>query len=261
MITIKKLPAFAAALAATAALAAAPAVSAQTVGSSPAATASAVPTPAAHGCLKFALLQTSLESQIQARQAVLNRITARLDASASVTSSDKAAIQSKVSVAQAGMAQLLTEVQAQKDVPGACKALDQDGKTMVVTYRVYMIVAPQSDLTIAADAEAAVESKLQAAEPTIANIIALAQKDGKNVTNAQAAFAQYKANVANAQSTLADVSTATLLAQTPQDCASATNSTTCPSTAIFKAAYGHELAVRTDFLSAKTDLQSIIADL
>lgn len=223
--------------------------------------ASGAPAASSSGCASFASDQALLESGITARTSLLQKIQARADASRTLAASDKSTILAALSSAESGMNSLLGQVEAVQDSKGACITLSQDASTMVKTYRVYMVIAPQSDLTIVADHESAIEHKLTAAETTIQKLIAAEHKKGRNVSGAEAAFAAFQSSVSTAQSSLSNVSASTLLSQTPADCETATGADTCPSTAIFKSAYQNEVAVRSDFLSAKSDLVTLIADL
>ena len=90
-------------------------------------------------------------------------------------------------------------------------------------------------------------------EPTISGWISYAQAHGKNVTDAQAAFADYQAKVTAAQGLTTAGQSASLLALTPQgypgNCAVILQARTDVSNA------------HNDLLAARSDLAQIISDL
>ncbi len=85
---------------------------------------------------------------------------------------------------------------------------------MVYNYRVYVVMTPQTHLTIVIDDETFIEGVFVNLEPQIATAIQNAQAAGKDVTAAQAAFTDLKSQVSNAQAATNGQSTQ-ILAQTP----------------------------------------------
>ncbi len=209
-----------------------------------AASASPSPTPAS-----FSTLQQALEGRITARENLLSTLHLRVNGSPTLTGNDKSALTAIISHAQGGMTTLMS--QAQQATTAA--ELKPIANAMIVDYRVYVVVAPQVDLTIIADRESSVSGRLANLEPAIQNLITLEQQRGKNVSSAEATFADYKTNVSNAQEQIGQVSTATLLGETPQNYPG--------STAVFQGARTSMESARTDFGNAWSDLKTLIADL
>ncbi|MGC8461389.1 MAG: hypothetical protein ACP5OR_06065 [Candidatus Dormibacteria bacterium] len=199
--------------------------------------------------LTFQTLQQSLESRITARENLLSTLNLRVSSSTTLTGSDRSALDAIINHAESGMTSLMTQTQ-QATTDATLKTLANE---MVVDYRVYVVVAPQVDLTIINDHEVSVSNRLANLEPAIQNLIALEQQRGKNVDNADATFADYKTNVSNAQEQIGQVSTATLLGETPQSYPG--------SSTVFQAARTNLENARTDFSNARNDLQTLIADL
>ncbi len=147
----------------------------------------------------------------------------------------------------------MTTLMSQAQQATTAAELKPIANAMIVDYRVYVVVAPQVDLTIIADRESSVSGRLANLEPAIQNLITLEQQRGKNVSSAEATFADYKTNVSNAQEQIGQVSTATLLGETPQNYPG--------STAVFQGARTSMESARTDFGNAWSDLKTLIADL
>jgi hypothetical protein len=115
---------------------------------------------------------------------------------------------------------------------------------MVYNYRVYVVMTPQTHLTIVLDDEAFVEGVFVNLEPQIATAIQNAQANGKDVTPAQAAFADLKSQVTSAQGAT-NGQAAQVLAQTPQG---------------FPGNWPVFLTARTNAVNARRDLRSAYAD-
>jgi len=109
---------------------------------------------------------------------------------------------------------------------------------------VYVVMTPQTHLTIVSDDETYIEGVFTNLEPTIATAIQNAQNGGKNVTAAQAAFTDLKSQVAAAQAETTGQS-ASLLAQTPTG---------------YPGNWQVFLAARTNATNAHTDLRAAYAD-
>jgi len=123
---------------------------------------------------------------------------------------------------------------------------------MVQTYRVFAVVAPQTHLAIVADKEAAVEALATGDEPGIQRLITTAQQSGKDVAAAQAAFADFRSQVAAAQAASNGVD-ATVLSQTA--------SSYPGSSPVLVDARNSLQTADTDLHAAKGDLSTIVSAL
>ena len=128
--------------------------------------------------------------------------------------------------------------------PRRAPALRTVAHDMVFTYRVYVVMTPQTHLTIVTDDETYIEGVFVNLEPQIATAIANAQAAGKNVTAAQAAFNDLKNQVTSAQGETAGQS-AQILAQTPSG---------------YPGNWQVFLAARTNATNAHSDLHAAYAD-
>jgi multidrug resistance efflux pump len=122
----------------------------------------------------------------------------------------------------------------------------------VFRYRVYVVMTPQTHLTVVLDDEAFVEGVLTNLEAKIATAIQNVRNAGKNVTAAQAAFNDPKAQVSAAQNET-NGPAAHVLAQTPQG---------YPENAGFPGGtHTHATNAHNDLRSAYTNAEHIRSDL
>ena len=141
-----------------------------------------------------------------------------------------------------GIQALQTQVQ---QVATTCPGLrDRGARSMVFNYRVYVVMTPQTHLTIVMDDETYIEGVFANLEPQIATAIQNAQAAGKDVTAAQAAFNDLKSQVSTAQGET-NGQAAQILAQTPTG---------------YPGNWQVFLAARTNATNARTDLRAAYAD-
>jgi hypothetical protein len=120
--------------------------------------------------------------EIDRRVVTLNALSARITAAKSLTSSDSAALKDEVASTRSGLTSLKATIDAETDIP----ALRADIAKIVSNYRVYVLVAPQVHLVIAADAVLATRTKFADINTKLAARIATAKTAGKNTDAAQA---------------------------------------------------------------------------
>lgn len=166
--------------------------------------------PAVKNATTFKTAQKWVESQLAARQQRLSSLTSEVSKATHLTTSDRATLTSDLSSETSGIDALATKVP--KDTTWA--QLLGDAKSMVVDYRVYVVMTPQVNLTIGADSASFVEQRLQAAEPKLEAAIAAEKAKGKNVVAAEKAYAGLVVQVRDAERDTKGVSTA-VLAQKP----------------------------------------------
>ncbi len=147
-----------------------------------------------------------------------------------------------------GIQGLLTHVQQDT----VCPELRADARTMVLDYRVYMVMTPQTHLTIVADDETSLEGVFESYVPTITAAIQSAHARGQNVTAAQNAFTDMSDQVTAAQTATTGLDVQ-LLAQTPQGAPG--------NWQVFLAARTSVSNARDDLRAAFGDAQQLKADL
>jgi hypothetical protein len=148
---------------------------------------------------------------LSARVAILGALSADVSGAKYLTPGDRSTLATDISNEQAGVAAL----QAKVPTDTTCAEVKADGQSMVLDYRVYVVMAPQVHLTVAADTESAVVTLAEnTIEPKVKAAITAAVAKGETVSAAQSAFATAQAQLATAQSASTGVS-ATVLSFTP----------------------------------------------
>ena len=198
----------------------------------------------------FSQAQALVESDLSARVTQLNALASAAGNTANhLTTSDRQTLQNDITTVELpGIQALQPKVQQAAN----CAQLRPLAHEMVFNFRVYVVMTPQTHLTIVIDDETYVEGVFVNLEPQIATAIANAQAAGKNVTAAQVAFADLKSQVTSAQGETAGQS-ATILAQTPSGYPG--------NWQVFLAARTNATNAHSDLHAAFTDAQQIRTDL
>jgi hypothetical protein len=177
----------------------------------------------------------------------LSRVVA---ASAALTSSDAAALSTEIATDRSGLAAL----KAMIDNPVRPASLRVELVQIVSGFRIYVLLGPQVRLTVAADGVVALKPHFDSISATLADRIAGAAANGKDVGAAQAALNAMNAAVANAAALAAPLP-ARLLALTP----SGFNSGTAQAT--LKSARAAILKARDLLKAAAKAGRNVLADL
>jgi hypothetical protein len=190
----------------------------------------------------FAKAQQQVEMALSGRVTQLDTLLSAVnDTSNHLTPADRQTLQNDISdVELPGIEGLQPQVQQAT----TCAQLRAAAHSMVLTYRVYVVMTPQTHLAIVADREIYIEGLFANLEPTIASAIQNAQGHGKNVTAAEAAYSDLQGQVSAAQNATNGLS-AQVLAQTPQGAPG--------NWQVF-------LAARTSVTIARNDLHTAYAD-
>lgn len=114
-----------------------------------------------------AKVTTALEQRVK----TLALLTASVQTSQYLTSSDQTALESLLSGETQGIDGLLSTVQQATSSSTTVDQLRQDATTMVGQYRVYLVMAPQVESTETGDTESAYEAALTGDEPQIESAI------------------------------------------------------------------------------------------
>src|ERR1700722_3328329 len=151
-----------------------------------------------------------VELQLQKRVTELGILQARVASSSRLTAPDRSNLQTDIAGDLSAMKTLEGKLSGEK----TCAGLVTDARSMVFGYRIYLVMAPKTDLVIVSDTETAVASQIQGAESRIDSDLNLAGKAGKNVAHAEQAFGSLETEITAAQKAVSGVS-ATVMAQTP----------------------------------------------
>ena len=197
-----------------------------------------------------ATIQAFANCEIARRQTTLDALSRVVAGSAGLTSSDAAALSAEIAADRSGLAALKALI----DNPGRPASLRVELVQIVSGFRIYVLLGPQVRLTVAADGVVALKPHFDSISATLADRIARAAANGKDVGAAQAALDAMNAAVANAAALVAPLP-ARLLALTPAGFNGGTAQATLKSarTAILKA--------RDLLKAAAKDGRNVLADL
>jgi len=190
----------------------------------------------------FGQAQQLVEADLSARVTQLNALLAATNNTANhLSTGDRQTLQNDINTVELPGIQAL---QPQAQAATTCQGLRTVARSMVYNYRVYVIMTPQTHLTIVVDDETYIEGVFVNLEPQIATAIQDAQAAGKDVTAAQAAFTDLKNLVSTAQGET-NGEAAQILAQVPTG---------------FPGNWQVFLSGRTNATNARTDLRAAYAD-
>jgi hypothetical protein len=202
-------------------------------------TAAAAIAVAANGSPATAKDDTALAA---AKKLTIARIDGRLAAlkvdgvairnAARLSDGHQSAIQAILDHDTAGLTALKAKVATETTV----SAVKDDARSMVVDYRVYMLVGPQVRLTIAADVATAADARLGEVADKLAAAIEKAKAAGQDVAEAQAKLDHMRAELVAAN---ADGAADTLLTTQPSPDAAAMKAAKDAARAKIKAAREH----------------------
>jgi hypothetical protein len=204
---------------------------------------------AARSAATAASLKAFADCEIGRRLTTLGQLSSAVGAAKSLTSSDASSLSSIISGDKTALTALKTSVDGASTAAGLRLAIVQ----IVSKYRIYELVVPQVNLTIAADTALAIKPHFDQISTDLAARIATAQGKGKDVTAAQADLSAMNTSVVNAVA-LASPIPAALLAMTPAGYGSGSAATLQG----YRTALGQ---ARDDLKSATQDARDLIAAL
>jgi hypothetical protein len=181
---------------------------AATIVAVPSAASAATPPKDPAACLKA--VQDWTVSNVDGRLAHLDVLDAALQAAGSVTAAHRAALTESYASARTGLPAVESAVLADTE----CAEARADARAVVDDYRIYLVLTPQTHLTIAADRGIAGEARLDAAALTLQKAIDSAAAAGRDVGAAQAAQAELLGDLQQARAAFDGVAD-DVLAQTP----------------------------------------------
>lgn len=181
------------------------------------------------------------EARIDGRLHTLAALKTAVNAATNLTSGHRGTLTALLDADVSGLTALRAKVDAEQSVD----AVRADERTMVVSYRVYMLVVPKVRLTIASDVENAATAKLGSVHDALAAAVAKAQSQGKDVSAEHAELADLASQLTAARGALAG-KVDTLLTVAPSPDASAMTAAVTP--------------VRQAVRTARQDLHKAVAD-
>jgi hypothetical protein len=157
-----------------------------------------------------ASVRSFAECEINRRLTTLAGLSSRVAASKAITGADAATLAAEIAAQESGLAALGARIDTETTLP----ALRADLVRIVTEYRVYMLVVPQVNLAIAADAVAAAQARFDQVSTALVARIASARAAGKDTIAAQADLAAMETALAAAVALVRPLP-AQLLALTP----------------------------------------------
>lgn len=125
--------------------------------------------------------KTAAQVRIDKRLRTLATLKTAIGDAKNFTDAHRATLTSLVDSDTSG----LTALRAKIDGEQSIEAVRADERSMIVDYRIYLLVVPKVRLTIATDTETAAIATLRGVHDTLAAAIAAAQAKGKDVAAAQ----------------------------------------------------------------------------
>jgi hypothetical protein len=197
-----------------------------------------------------ATVKTRVTAAIDRRLTTLDSLTSRTSQAGGVTDADRQTLLSQLSAEKNGLTGLKAHVASDTD----CPTLRADAKSVVETYRVYLVMAPKVHLVIVADSITKITNsdKVADAEAKLQAGIDKKKNEGKDMTQAQADLNDMKAKIASARAAVASVSSSVINLQ-PTDYPG--------SRPTIVAGRDSVRAGRADLRSARADARAVIAIL
>lgn len=157
-------------------------------------------------------------SRIDGRLHTLAALQTAVTAATNLTGGHRATLSGLVRADAAGLTALRAKMAAEQSV----SAVRADEHSMVVDYRIYLLVVPKVRLTIASDVETAALAKLNGVSATLSKAIAAAAAKGKDVSAEKAELADLGSQAAAAQAVIAGKADALLTVAPGPDAAQLT---------------------------------------
>ncbi len=190
------------------------------------------------------------DCEINRRFTTLDTLAARVQSATVLTAGARTALAAEISGTQSG----LTALKGTIDADTTVAQLRIDLPKIATQYRVYLLVAPQVNLVIGADAETVAIGKFQTLAANLAGRIAEAKANGRDVTAAQADLDAMDQNVATAQTQVGPL-VAGLLPLTPAQWNAGTAGP------VLRAARSTEASARDLLRAARDDAAACVAAL
>jgi hypothetical protein len=175
--------------------------------------------------------KTLVDSRIDGRLHTLDALKVAIAGATNLTSGHRSTLSTLVSTDTTG----LTALRGKVDGETTLQAIRDDERSMIVDYRIYLLVVPKVRFAIASDDETVAIGRLQDAKGKLTTAIADAQGKGKDVSAEQAELTDLTNQIAAAQSALAGKAD-TLLTVAPSPDAAAMTAAVSPVRAAVHAA-------------------------
>ena len=204
------------------------------------------------GTVGLPAAKVAVDTRIRLRLATLAALKIAVGGATDLTSSDKAALNTVISSDTTGLTTLKTKVDAETTVA----AVKADGRTMIVGYRVYMLVVPKVRFNIASDKETTNIARLKTAHDQLAALATQLSGKGKDTAAAQAKIDDMASKLSAATAALGNQAEA-LLTVTPSPDPAAMKAAVTPVRAAVKGARGDIKDALADAKAARDALKAL----
>ncbi len=194
----------------------------------------------------------AVDTRIRLRLATLSALKIAVNGATDLTGGDKTTLATLIGSDTTGLTTLKTKVDAETTVA----AVKADGRTMVVGYRVYMLVVPKVRFNIAADKETTNIARLKTAHDQLAALATRLAAKGKDTAAAQAKIDDMASKLAAATAALGNQAQ-TLLGVAPSPDPAAMKAAVAPVRAAVKGARGDIKDALADAKAARDALKTL----
>ncbi len=202
---------------------------------------------------KLQLAKDKADKEIDRRVQALGELNTRIDGMQRVTANFKQTLTTNIQNQVTGLNQLKTKIDADTDVA----TLKVDVKTIIDSYRIYMLVMPQARIAASADREVTIITMMNQLGAKLQARITAAQGTGANVSALLAALTDMSAKLSDASTqSQAAVSVSAGLAPDEGDKAKQTQNATA-----LKTARADVQAAQKDLVTARKDAETIVKGL
>jgi len=203
----------------------------------------------ANGAGRLDAVKAVANARVQGRLATLHALSLAVSDSKYLTSDEKSALDNQINADLSGLTALSSKMAAET----TAAAVRADEVTMVDSYRVYLLMAPQVRLTDALAAESAAATTLQKAYTTL-NDLANKQSGGPTATQ-KSELADLQSEVSAAQGAIAN-QVSTEMAVQPGPDETAIHNALEPVKSAVKSAHQDLLKARSDAKELRASLKS-----
>lgn len=200
----------------------------------------------------LSVAKAAVDARINLRLATLGGLKIAVNGATDLASGDKSTLSDLVSSDATRLAALKTKTDAETTIA----AVKADAHSMIVDYRVYLLVVPKVRFNIVADKETATIARLASAHDKLAALATQLAGQGKDTTAVQAKLDDMTSKLAAATSTLGDKAQ-TLLGVAPSQDAAAMKAAVAPVRTAVKAARGDIKAALADAKAARDGLKAL----
>lgn len=143
-------------------------------------------------------LKQRADKAIDNRITELNNLLSRIQNNSRLSSDEKTSLSADINTDISGLTSLKAKIDADTDLQTA----RSDAKTIVTSYRIYMVLVPKIRLLITIDNLSALDTTLQGLTPKLQDLINNLKSQGKDVTSLQSSLDDINSRLTSISNTL-----------------------------------------------------------